>query len=71
LAGRVTDHGGKLSDQENGRVAEVLKVFQLSQHHRVAQMQIRSGGINAELHAQRHALACATLRASRPSPLRE
>ncbi len=34
-------------------MAQVLKVFQLAQHDRVAQMNIRRGGIDAELHAQR------------------
>ena len=33
-------------------MAHVLKMFQLAQHHGVAQMNIGRGGVHAELHAQ-------------------
>ena len=33
-------------------MAEVLELTQLAQHHRVAQVDVRSGGIHAELDPQ-------------------
>jgi len=49
---RVADHAGKVADQELDLVAELLEVAQLVDHHRVAQMEVRGGGIEAELHPQ-------------------
>src|SRR6266481_822677 len=40
----VTNHGGKIADQENGGVAEVLKMLELAQHDGVAEMNIGGGG---------------------------
>ena len=51
----VADHAGEIADQEDGSVAEILKVLQLAQNHRVAEMQVGSGRVHAELHAQRFA----------------
>ena len=53
LAGRIADHGGKSADQKNRGVAEILKMLQLAHHHRMAEMKIGSGGIDAQFHAQR------------------
>jgi hypothetical protein len=33
-------------------VAEILKVFELAEHHGVAEVQIGSSGIHAELHPE-------------------
>jgi len=48
----IANHSREIADQENCRVPEVLKVFQLAQHHRVAEMQVGGGGIHAEFHSQ-------------------
>ncbi len=53
LAGGIADHRGEIADQENRGVAHFLKMFQLAQHDGVAEVQIRRGGIDAELDAQR------------------
>ena len=34
-------------------MSEILKMLQLAQHHGVAKMQVGSGRVHAELHAQR------------------
>jgi len=52
-AGGIADHGGKIPNQENRGVAQILKLFQFAQHHRVAQVNIRRGRVHAEIHAQR------------------
>jgi len=36
-----------VADQEDDRVAQVLEVFHLAQQNRVAQMQVRRGGVEA------------------------
>ena len=46
---------GEVADQEDDRVAHVLKVLQLAHEHGVAQVQVGRGGIEAGLHA--HGLA--------------
>ncbi|KAG1531498.1 hypothetical protein G6F50_016662 [Rhizopus delemar] len=55
LARRVADHPGEVADQEDDLVAEVLQLAHLVQHHGVAQMDIRRGGIQPQLDAQGHA----------------
>src|SRR5581483_8015972 len=50
--GRIANHPSEIADQENRRVPEILKVFQLAQNHRVPKMEIRRSGIHAELHAK-------------------
>src|SRR6185436_485733 len=49
LAGRVADHAGEVADQELDLVAELLEVPQLVDDHRVAEVQIGRGRIQAEL----------------------
>jgi len=46
----------KSPDQKHHLVAQVLKLFHLLQQHRVAEMQVRRGGIEAGLDSKR--LAC-------------
>ena len=55
LAGGIADHGGEIADEENGGVALVLELLELAQHDGVAEVQIRRGGIDAEIDAQRFA----------------
>jgi hypothetical protein len=50
---RVADQSREVSDQEQHVVAEFLKAAHLVDEHRVAEMQIRSGRIEACFHAQR------------------
>jgi hypothetical protein len=52
-ARRVANHGRKITNQKNGGVAEILKMFELAQDHGVAKMKIRGGGVHAEINAQR------------------
>ena len=52
-AGGIADHRGEIADQEDRGVAHVLKMFQLAQHHGVAEMKIGRGGVDAEIDAQR------------------
>src|SRR5207245_11199744 len=52
LSGRVAYKSSKAADQEDGRVAFVLKMLEFAQHNGVAEMQIGRRGINAELDAQ-------------------
>ena len=53
LAGGIADHRGEIADQENGGVAQILKMLQLAQHDGVAEMNIGRRGIHAEIRAQR------------------
>ena len=53
LSRGIANHRGKVTDQENGRVAHILKMFQLAQHDGVSQMNIRRGRIHAEIRPQR------------------
>ena len=46
-------NAGHIADQENDRVAEILKMFHLAQKDGVAQMEIGCGGIEAGLYPQR------------------
>ena len=52
---RIADHSGEVADQKNRSVAEILKMFQLAQHDGVPKVQVGSGRVHAELHAQRFA----------------
>ena len=51
LAGRITDHAGEIADQEDHLMSEFLKVLELVDQDRMAQMQIRRGRIEACFHA--------------------
>jgi hypothetical protein len=49
-------------------MARILELAQLAQHHRMPQVQIRSGGIDAQLHPQGTICCGQALRqGSRPS----
>src|SRR5207302_6049294 len=54
----IANHAREVADHKNRGVAEVLKVFELAQHDRVAEVQVGSSRVHSELHAQR--LACRT-----------
>ena len=43
---------GKVADQEDDGVAEVLKVLQLAHEHRVAEVQVGRGRVEAGFDAQ-------------------
>ena len=49
-AGRIADHAGEVADQENHLMSEFLKVLELVDQDRMAQMQIRRGRIEACFH---------------------
>ena len=51
-SGRIADHCRKIADQEDGGVAHVLKVFEFAEDDGVAEVQIGSGGIDAEIDAE-------------------
>src|ERR1019366_8293925 len=50
---RIADHSGEIADQKDDRVTENLKMFELAQQDRVAQVQIGRGRIKARLHLKR------------------
>src|ERR1035441_7333161 len=50
---RIADHSGEIADQKDDRVTEILKMFELAQQDRVAQVQIGRGRIKARLHLKR------------------
>jgi len=49
----IADHRRKIANQKNCGVAHVLKLLELSENYGVAQMNIRSRRIDAQIHAQR------------------
>src|SRR6267154_1753299 len=49
----VANHRRKIANQENSSVAKVLKVFELAEDYRVAEMNVRGRGVDAEIHTQR------------------
>ena len=53
--GRIADHPGEIADEEGHLVAELLELAHLVQQHRVPEMQVGRGRIEARLHAQRRA----------------
>src|SRR5581483_8726487 len=57
LPGRVTDHRGEVSDQEDDVVAEDLKLPHLIEQNGVAQMQVRRSGVESCLDTKRSSLA--------------
>src|SRR5438045_911703 len=52
-ASGVTNHSGKISDQENYRMSQVLKVLQFADKHCMPKMQVRRSRIEACFHPQR------------------
>ena len=56
-AARIADHRGKIADNQNGFVAQILKIPQLAQHHTVTEMDVRRRRIDSQLDAKRPAAA--------------
>src|SRR6266852_7226506 len=50
--GGIADHSGEVTDQKNNVVPEVLKLAELVELHRVAEMQIGPGRVEAFLDSQ-------------------
>ena len=48
---RVADHSGEVADDQNGLVTEVLKLPQFSKNNRVAEVNVRGGGIDSEFYS--------------------
>ena len=59
--GRVADARRVVADDQDDGVPEVLELAELLQHDRVAEVQVRRGGVQAELDPQRPALGQALL----------
>jgi hypothetical protein len=55
LAARIADHAGEVADQENHLMSQILELAHLVEQHRVAEMQVRRGRIEAGLDPQRAA----------------
>ena len=53
--GGIADPGGEVADDEHRDVAEVLELAQLAQNDREAEMDVRGGRVDPELHPQRPA----------------
>src|SRR5437868_1850009 len=51
-AGGITDDAGEIADEKNHGVAQVLKMFELSDQDSVAEVQVGRGGIEASFYAQ-------------------
>jgi len=51
----VADERGRVADEEDDLVAELLEVAQLAHEHGVAEVEVGGGGIKAGLDAQRAA----------------
>ena len=52
LSGGVADQRREIPNQENSRVAQILKMFQLADDYRVAEVNVGSGGVHTELGAE-------------------
>jgi len=52
-AGGVADHRREVADEKDHGMPKVLQLAHLVQHHRVADMDVRRRGVEAELDAQR------------------
>ena len=55
LARRIADGGGAVADDEGHAMAQILELAHLAQRNGVAQVQVRTGGVDAELDVERHA----------------
>ncbi len=51
--GGIADHPGEVADDDDHLVPELLEVPELLQHHGVAEVQVGSGGIQAQLDLER------------------
>src|SRR5437867_2476007 len=51
--GRVPNHAGEIADEEDHLMAHMLKVFELVEEEGVPEMEIRRGGIESGLDAER------------------
>ena len=60
-SGRIADHARKIADKKDRRMAEFLKLLELLENHRMAEVQIRCGRVHAQLYAERP-LLCLGLR---------
>ena len=49
LAAGVADAGGVVADDQDGLMAQVLKLAELPQYDRMAEVNIRRGRVHAEL----------------------
>ena len=63
-AGGVADQGRVVADDDDGRVAQVLKLPELAQGNRVAEVDVDAGRVDAVLDPQGPVLADAIARAS-------
>src|SRR5215813_5053991 len=52
-SGWIADESGKVTDQKYHNVAQVLKVFQLANENRVADVNVRCCGVESRFDAQR------------------
>ena len=52
-SGRIADRGSEVAHEEDHRVAEILKLAELVEHHRVADMNVGRRRIETELAAER------------------
>src|SRR6185503_18816163 len=53
LSRRVTNYAGKIADQENHLVSELLELLHLLNQYRMTKVKIRRGGIKPSFHPQR------------------
>ena len=53
---RIPHARGVVAHDQNHRVSQVLELAQLAQHDRVTKVDVRRGGVHAQLHAQRAVL---------------
>ena len=63
-ARRIANHRREVADDEDDAVAEVLEVLHLADQHRVAEVEIGRGGVEADLDDQRAASASRARRSS-------
>ncbi|MNS65553.1 hypothetical protein D3C72_987230 [compost metagenome] len=67
----VADQRGEVADQEDHAVPQVLELAHLVEHHRVSDMNIRCGRVQAQLDAQRLAGGFRLLELLHPLVLRQ
>ena len=65
LAAGIAEPGGEVAQDEDGGVAELLELAELAQHDREAEVDVRCGRVDAELHPERRS-AAEPSRAGRP-----